>query len=284
MTRQVIMSGQIVINNELQQYHLADFHSVILIPLRENGTVTGTLKIFYRRTHRITSSLREMAVGLSQLISTQMEVSRIEQLQEATRKAEFSALQSKINPHFLFNALNAISSLIRIEPGKARQLIANLADYLRYNLSRGDELIDIDSELQQVRDYVAIEQARFGNKLTVEFDLDEVDIKVPSLLLQPLVENAILHGIQPRSAPGKVTIEVRQLAGGVRVAVRDSGYGISQEVIDNLAAGTVNSDSIGLTNVHQRLTLLYGSGLQLHRLEPGTEVCFYLPDPAHQPA
>ncbi len=284
MTRRVIMSGQIVINNELQQYHLADFHSVILIPLREKGTVAGTLKIFYRRTHRITSSLREMAVGLSQLISTQMEVSRIEQLQEATRKAEFSALQSKINPHFLFNALNAISSLIRIEPAKARELIANLADYLRYNLSRGDALIDIGSELQQVRDYVAIEQARFGNKLTVEFDLDAVAIQIPSLLLQPLVENAILHGIQPRSAPGKVTIEVRQLAGAVKVAVRDSGYGISQEVIDNLAAGTVNSDSIGLTNVHQRLTLLYGTGLQLRRLEPGTEVAFYLPDPAYQPS
>ncbi|MFE8730409.1 histidine kinase, partial [Aeromonas hydrophila] len=91
--------------------------------------------------------------------STQMEVSRIEQLKEMTRKAEFTALQSKINPHFLFNALNAISSLIRIRPQQARQLIANLADYLRYNLNKGDTLIDIKEELQQVRDYVAIEQA-----------------------------------------------------------------------------------------------------------------------------
>ncbi|MBZ6065901.1 sensor histidine kinase [Aeromonas schubertii] len=283
MTRRAVVLGQIIINNDLRQYHLANFHSAIIIPLREKGAVTGTLKVYYRCTHSITSSLREMAVGLSQLISTQMEVSRIEQLQEATRKAELSALQSKINPHFLFNALNAISSLIRIDPHKARQLIANLADYLRYNLSRGDELIDLNDELQQVRDYVAIEQARFGDKLTVVFDLDDVTIKLPSLLLQPLVENAILHGIQPRSAPGKVTIEVRQLAGGVRVAVRDTGYGISQEVIDNLAAGTVISGSIGLTNVHQRLTLLYGEGLQLRRLDPGTEVCFYLPDPEVQP-
>src|SRR5690606_8382105 len=155
------------------------------------------------RTHSITSSLREMAVGLSQLISTQMEVSRIEQLKEMTRKAEFTALQSKINLHFLFNALNAISSLIRIRPQQARQLIANLADYLRYNLNKGDELIDIQEELQQVRDYIAIEQARFGDKLEVVFEVDDVHIQVPSLLLQPLVENAILHGIQPRSAPGR---------------------------------------------------------------------------------
>ncbi len=283
MTQRAVLLDQIIINNDLRQYHLSDFHSVIIIPLRENGSVSGTLKIYYRRTHSITSSLREMAVGLSQLISTQMEVSRIEQLKEMTRKAEFTALQSKINQHFLFNALNAISSLIRIRPQQARQLIANLADYLRYNLNKGDTLIDIQEELQQVRDYVAIEQARFGDKLEVVFEVDDVHIQVPSLLLQPLVENAILHGIQPRSAPGRVTIEVKQLAGGIRVAVRDTGYGISQAVIDGVAAGRVESRSIGLMNVHQRVKLLYGDGLHLKRLEPGTEVCFYLPDQEAMP-
>lgn len=283
MTQRAVLLDQIIINNDLRQYHLSDFHSVIIIPLRENGSVSGTLKIYYRRTHSITSSLKEMAVGLSQLISTQMEVSRIEQLKEMTRKAEFTALQSKINPHFLFNALNAISSLIRIRPQQARQLIANLADYLRYNLNKGDTLIDIQEELQQVRDYVAIEQARFGDKLEVVFEVDDVHIQVPSLLLQPLVENAILHGIQPRSAPGRVTIEVKQLAGGIRVAVRDTGYGISQAVIDGVAAGRVESRSIGLMNVHQRVKLLYGDGLHLKRLEPGTEVSFYLPDQESMP-
>ncbi|BDC84715.1 sensor histidine kinase [Aeromonas caviae] len=260
MTHKAVLLDQIIINNDLRQYHLSDFHSVIIIPLRENGAVSGTLKIYYRRTHSITSSLKEM-----------------------TRKAEFTALQSKINPHFLFNALNAISSLIRIRPQQARQLIANLADYLRYNLNKGDTLIDIQEELQQVRDYVAIEQARFGDKLEVVFEVDDVHIQVPSLLLQPLVENAILHGIQPRSAPGRVTIEVKQLAGGIRVAVRDTGYGISQAVIDGVAAGRVESRSIGLMNVHQRVKLLYGDGLHLKRLEPGTEVCFYLPDQEAMP-
>ena len=108
-------------------------------------------------------------------------------------------------------------------------------------------------------------------------------IQVPSLLLQPLVENAILHGIQPRSAPGRVTIEVKQLAGGIRVSVRDTGYGISQAVIDGVAAGRVESRSIGLMNVHQRVKLLYGDGLHLKRLEPGTEVSFYLPDQESMP-
>ena len=106
--------------------------------------VTGTLKIYYRHAHRITWSLKEMAVGLSQIISTQLEVSRTEQLREMANKAELRALQSKSNPHFLFNALNAISASIRLTPDTARQLIINLSRYLRYNLElNDDEPIDI---------------------------------------------------------------------------------------------------------------------------------------------
>ncbi|STD40806.1 Inner membrane protein ypdA [Edwardsiella tarda] len=129
----------------------------------------------------------------------------------------------------------------------------------------------------QVRNYIAIEQARFGDRLQVIFALDPVSISLPSLLLQPLVENAILHGIQPRSGPGRVTIEVRDEPERVRIAVRDTGYGISQAVIEQVARGEPSGDSIGLSNVQQRLQLLYGEGLRIRRLEPGTEVCFYLP-------
>lgn len=106
--------------------------------------MTGTLKIYYCHAHQITSSLQEMAIGLSQIISTQLEVSRAEQLREMANKAELRALQSKINPHFLFNALNAISSSIRLNPDTARQLIFNLSRYLRYNIElKDDEQIDI---------------------------------------------------------------------------------------------------------------------------------------------
>jgi two-component system LytT family sensor kinase len=277
LTRHAVENDQIILENNLQQYHLPDMHSVIIIPLREKGKTCGTLKLFYRRSYGITSPLREVAVGLSQLISTQLEASRVKQLEDMARKAEFTALQSKINPHFLFNALNAISTLIRIQPGQARQLIGNLADYLRYNLSLDDGLIDIQEELQQVRDYVAIEQARFGSKLKVVFDVDDVHLQIPSLLLQPLVENAILHGIQPRKGPGEVNISVKRDGDQIHVCVRDSGYGISEEVMEGIARGKVESRSIGLNNVNQRLKLLYGTGLQLTRLEPGTAVCFDLP-------
>ncbi|MFS1437565.1 LytS/YhcK type 5TM receptor domain-containing protein [Shewanella sp. 10N.286.48.A6] len=274
MTEQAVATGKQIISNNLDAH---DFHSLLIIPLMENNVVTGTLKIFYREPYQIKSSLREMAVGLSQLISTQMEVSRIEQLKTMASKAEFSALQSKINPHFLFNALNAISTLIRIRPQQARELIAKLADFLRFNLDHTDELIDIQEELQQVRDYAAIEQARFGPKLTVSFDIDDVQTCVPSLLIQPLVENAILHGIQPASYPGEVLITVKkQQDDRVKITIRDTGVGIDPALIDKLHQGTIDSTSIGLMNVHQRLKLLYGAGLEITALTKGTEMSFFI--------
>lgn len=172
--------------------------------------MTGALKIYYCHAHQITNTLKVMAVGLSQIISTQIEVSRIEHLRQMADKAEMRALQSKINPHFLFNALNAISSSIRLNPDTARQLIINLSRYLRYNLELNDELIDIRKELHQIQDYIAIEQARFGAKLTVIYDIDDdVSVRIPSLLIQPLVENAIVHGIQPCKGKGVVVIAVK---------------------------------------------------------------------------
>ncbi|MFT5807138.1 MAG: two-component system LytT family sensor kinase [Moritella dasanensis] len=271
MTKKAVETGQLIVNNNLENH---GFKSLILIPLWENGIVTGTLKIFYHQPNKIHPALKEMAIGLSQLMSTQMEVSKIEELRAMTKKAEFSALQSKINPHFLFNALNAISSLIRIDPSKARLLIINLANFLRYNLEQDVNFIDIQDELAQVKNYVAIEKARFANKLAVEFDIDEVNCKIPYLLIQPLVENAILHGIQPSSTGGKVTVSVKKQHQGYHVRIKDTGVGMKQSVIDRLYAGSLDAHSIGLNNVHQRLILLYGNGLHIESSEQGTDISF----------
>ncbi len=274
MTGQVVSSGQFMMSNDLND---ARFCSLLIIPIIENEAVTGCLKIYYQEKNQISHALHEMAVGLSNIISTQMAVSRIEDLKRMTAKAEMTALQSKINPHFLFNAMNAVSSLIRTRPDEARHLIANLADYLRYNLERSDQLIDIQEALEQVKIYIAIEQARFGPKLKVLFDVDAVHIKIPCLLIQPLVENAILHGIQSRSGPGQVTISVKQRDEMVKVSIVDTGKGICQSVIDKLMQEQMASHSIGLLNVHQRVRLLYGEGLHIRRLQPGTEVSFTIP-------
>jgi two-component system, LytTR family, sensor kinase len=274
LTKETIRSGKITIRNQIADQNTPQIQNLLIMPLEERGEVTGTLKIYYRKGYKLTYPLQTMAIGLSQIISTLMEVSRVEQIKEAASKAEMKALQTKINPHFLFNALNAIASTTRKDPEKARELIINLAGYMRFNLEINDELIDIHTALKQVRDYVEIEKARFGSRLQVEYDIDEVGLRVPSLLLQPLVENAINHGILKTKEPGVVTIAVKDKGDKVRISVKDTGVGIEQDVVNNLYKGDVPSKQIGLYNVHQRVKLIYGEGLVIHRLSPGTEVYF----------
>ncbi|HJV31648.1 MAG TPA: histidine kinase, partial [Bacillales bacterium] len=274
LTKETIRSGNITIRNQIADQNTPQIQNLLIMPLEERGEVTGTLKIYYRKGYKLTYPLQTMAIGLSQIISTLMEVSRIEQIKEAANKAELKALQTKINPHFLFNALNAIASTTRRDPEKARELIINLSGYMRFNLEINDELIDIHIALKQVKDYVEIEKARFGSRLQVEYDIDEVTLRVPSLLIQPLVENAINHGILKKKEPGKVTISVKDIGEKVRISVKDTGVGIEEKVVECLYHGDVPAKQIGLSNVHQRVKLIYGEGLKIHRLSPGTEVYF----------
>ncbi len=275
-TKEAIKSDRIIIKNRDFEDKSATLKSAIVIPLKEKNEVIGTLKIYYRKEHKITYSLQSLAVGLSQIISTLMELSKIEQIKEMANKSEIKALQTQINPHFLFNALNAITSCIRINPDKARELTIKLASYLRYNLELNDEFIDIKKELMQVKDYVEIEKARFGNKLNIIYDIDDVDIKIPSLLIQPLVENAIVHGILKDKGAGTVSISVKKHDEKVKITIIDSGIGISEDIIERVYNDTMHENKIGLYNVHLRLKLIYGEGLIIKRLEKGTKIEFYI--------
>ncbi|GKU26977.1 sensor histidine kinase [Clostridium folliculivorans] len=276
VTKEAINSDKIIIrNNGLQDKSLM-LKSAIIIPLKVKNEVIGALKIYYKTSHRITYSLQALAVGLSQIISTLMEVSKVEQMKTMANKAELKALQRQINPHFLFNALNAITSFIRIDPNKARELIINLSSYLRYNLELNSEFIDIKKELKQVKDYVEIEKARFGNKLNIIYHIDDVDIKIPSLTIQPLVENAIIHGILKDKEAGTVQIIVEDKIEKVKISIIDNGIGISEETIENIYNDAVPKNKIGLYNVHLRIKLIYGEGLIIKRLEKGTKIEFYI--------
>ncbi|HAK44146.1 MAG TPA: sensor histidine kinase [Clostridium sp.] len=275
-TKEAIKSGKIIIRNHNIEDKSAMLKSAIVIPLEEKNEVIGALKIYYRKEHKKTYSLQSLAVGLSQIISTLMELSKIEQIKEMANKSEIKALQTQINPHFLFNALNAITSCIRINPDKARELTINLASYLRYNLELNDEFIDIKKELKQVKDYVEIEKARFGNKLNIIYDIDDVDVRIPSLLIQPLVENAIVHGILKDKGTGTVSISVKKHNEKVKITIIDNGIGISEDIIERVYSDTMLENKIGLYNVHLRLKLIYGEGLIIKRIEKGTKIEFYI--------
>lgn len=277
LTKEVILTGEHKMSNQAIAESLPGIQSLLIIPLKEHDVVTGTLKIYYRKAYKITYSLQTMAVGLSQIISTLMEVSRIGEAREMANKAELKALQTTIQPHFLFNALNAIASSIRTKPDLARELVVNLSGYMRYNLELTDELIDYHKELEQVQNYVVIEKARFGKRLTVTYDVDQLELKIPSLVIQPLVENAIVHGILKDKEPGVVHISVKDLGEVVRISVSDTGVGIDESVIKKVMEERIDAHHIGLFNVHKRVKLLYKQGLHITRLAKGTEIYFELP-------
>jgi len=165
-----------------------------------------------------------------------------------------------------------------MSPDRARELIINLSTYMRYNIENVMNLSDIYKELEQVKAYVEIEKARFGDKLNVEYHIDDdVNVKIPSLIIQPIVENSIKHGIMKNGNSGTVSIMVNNISNHkVEVIVQDDGIGIPEEVIRRVYSGNVQQNKIGISNVHNRLKYIYGEGLNIERLEKGTRISFIL--------
>ncbi|KGK87594.1 sensor histidine kinase [Clostridium sp. HMP27] len=279
-TEKVIEKGEILILTNAEQIDCScgtcPLRSAIIAPLKDGDEIIGTLKIYYGKEDAISFRNTNLAIGLSQIISTQLEISKLGKLKEMATKAEIKALQTQINPHFLFNALNTIISFVRINPDKARELIINLSTYLRYNLEIGDNLVDIYKELEQVKAYVEVEKARFGDKLNVIYDIDEdINIKIPSLIIQPIVENSVKHGILEGSKRGTVKIYVKKITNNkAKVIIEDDGVGISEKVIERVYNDNMQENKIGISNVNNRLKYLYGKGLQMERLDKGTRTTF----------
>ena len=280
-TRKVLKTGEVMLVIKEDDEIIEDFldisphiKSCIILPLKEKNDVNGTLKIFFDTAEKITEKNRYLMIGLSHLISTQMEISKVENLMSLVKYSELKALQSQINPHFLFNVLNTMASLIRTNPEKAREVIIDLSRYLRYNLDNNVKSVELIKELNQIDNYIKIEKVRFGDKLNIIYDVDEslYNFQIPSLIIQPLVENSIKHGILKKRENGCVKVIVKKIDKDIEVVIEDDGVGIEQTVIDNLDKQI--QENIGLKNVHQRLKLLYGEGLNIKKLEQGTRIKF----------
>lgn len=281
-TEEVIKNGNIRILNNPKEIECSveacELKSVIIVPLKEGDELFGTLKLYSAKENGISFTHEKLAIGLSQLISTQLEISKVGKLKELATKAEIRALQAQINPHFLFNSLNTIAALLRISPDSARELIVNLSTYLRYNIEETSTFVDISKELQQVKAYVEIEKARFGDRLNVTYDIDEsIHVKIPSLIIQPIVENSIKHGILEGPGSGNVRIEVKKLEENeVKITIEDDGIGIPQAFVDSKDAVLTKENKIGMSNVDARLRHIYGSGLIIERPSVGTRISFIL--------
>jgi two-component system LytT family sensor kinase len=194
---------------------------------------------------------------------------RASHLEASLARAQLEVLRMQLHPHFLFNTLNAISTLVRKDPDAAERTIAQLSDLLRMTLERlGDETSTVKDELEFVDRYLALQQTRFGDRLVVRQHVasDALDALVPSQILQPLVENAIRHGIAPRASGGRVDIDVRRADGHVTLAVRDDGPGLPGGGVGGPggAGSPGNADAVkagvGVTNTRARLAEMYGHG------------------------
>lgn len=217
---------------------------------------------------------------------------RIElKLEEQTRlllQARLDALQSQINPHFLFNTLNSVTTLVRVNPDQAREVVWKLANILRSLLRKHDAFNDLREEVAFIDDYLDIEVVRFGaEKLRVhkELDPDTLDFIVPSMLLQPLVENSIKHGISPKIDGGNITIRSKLLGEKLMIQVQDDGVGMDASgeyaAPDKGNEPRVGQSGIGLTNVAERLNVLYGKAAKMTITPPdngiGTLITLELP-------
>lgn len=265
---------------EVSKYELERFAKRIMFsPIYRNEQVIGTIIICDNRFKDNVGPDLGFIDGLSKLFSSQLALAEMDNQGKLLQKAELRALQSQINPHFLFNALNTISGYTRENPDRARQLLLALASYFRNTLSTHTEWVDIQEEIEHVLSYVEIEKARFEERLSVNIHCSpDCRYTVPNFVIQPLIENAIKHGMTSNSLRVDVTIEEHR--NGLNIVVKDNGCGIAQEKIETFYLGNTDKGKIGMANIHQRLKSIYPNnpGLVIHsKINHGTTIQMFLP-------
>ncbi len=240
-------------------------YTAVSAPLTQGSKMIGTLILLVPKFKLSSEVDLGFVNGLARMFSTQLELSQVDIQTKLRQKAEFSALQSQINPHFLFNALSTISAFVREKPDQARELLLALSGYFRNTLQDGHPMISLYDELQHVQYYLTLEKARFEDKLLITIDIpSDMECMVPSFILQPLVENAVKHGAMRSNKIGIIHVSAWQTEKEeTMISVRDNGPGIPADVVSSLNRGLSCGKSIGLFNVQKRLTSLYG---EQHRL------------------
>jgi two-component system, LytTR family, sensor kinase len=224
------------------------------------------------------ATVMAVAVPIKIWNNTRIEMN-LEQHQQLLLKARMAALSSQINPHFLFNTLNTVASLIRYDPDQARVVVLKLGNILRRLLRKHETFVALQEELNFIDDYLDIEVARFGRdnlQIFKHVEQNSLDAFVPSMLLQPIIENSLKHGLAAKLAGGQITIRTSLNDGRLVIEVEDNGAGIPEERMPQ-----VYVDGIGISNVHERLRVLYGNDFQLQissRQGAGTLIHIEVPE------
>nr|WP_161878308.1 sensor histidine kinase [Alkalibacterium sp. MB6] len=289
LSREVIKSGQ---TKEAHSHEAigcqvpgCPLEAAVIIPLYTKDRIVGTLKLYFTDKEALTFVERQLAEGLGNIFSSQLELGQAEEEARLLQDAEIKSLQAQVNPHFFFNALNTISALIRVDSEQARSLLIHLSHFFRANLQGfRTNLIPLHKELHQVTAYLQIEQARFPERVSVQEQIDESlkSVLVPPFLIQVLVENAFKHAFKERKTTNEIVISVCEELNHILISVKDNGAGIVREDKSDLGKTPVTSTEgtgSALENLTKRLVSLFGEEAKLHfeSDENGTLVWCRLP-------
>jgi two-component system LytT family sensor kinase len=257
LTRRAIAENMVIFADGVQEHFkctLSDkcpLNSVLVVPLHVDNRVIGTIKLYEPRNRIFLNMNKALGEGITGLLSNQLLLSRYEEQKNLLVKAELKLLQAQVNPHFLFNSLNTVIAIIRKDADRARDLLMSLSNFFRKNLKRTSDMSTLEEELDHINSYLKIEKARFEDRLIVEMDIDPalLKLKIPAFTLQPLVENAIKHGISGMIGQGVTKIH----------AYRDGSHAFIQ-IEDNAGAYHENGarDGLGIKIVDKRIKILMG--------------------------
>ena len=253
--------------------------AAVVAPVTSGDEVVGAL-VAYAPT--VGAGLARAVEELARWVSTQVELAELEASRTRAVEAELRALRAQISPHFIYNSLAAITSFVRTDPERARELLLEFADFTRYAFRRSGEFTTLADELRNVERYLALEQARFGDRLAVQILVapEVLPVVIPFLAVQPLVENAVRHGIEGRPGVGHVSLGATDDGAAAHIWVEDDGAGSDPEVVRRVLAGEHVGDSVGLGNVDARLRSVFGDecGLVVETaVGAGTKVSFRVP-------
>jgi two-component system LytT family sensor kinase len=230
---------------------------VVVAPLSVEGHVVGTLQAF---SWTASAGLVRATEEVARWVSGHLELAELDASRTRLMEAEVRALRAQISPHFVYNSLTAIASFIRTDPERARELLLEFAEFTRHSFRRHGEFTTLAEELNSIERYLVLEKARFGDRLVVTLRIapEVLPVAVPVLSLQPLVENAVRHGLERKPGTGHVTIIAEDADQEALISIEDDGVGEDPERVRRALAGDAEMDSVGLGNVDERLRTTYG--------------------------
>jgi two-component system LytT family sensor kinase len=231
--------------------------TAVVSPLVVDERIVGTLAAFAPYP---TAGLALATDETAQWVSAQLELAELDASRTMLMEAEVRALRAQISPHFIYNSLNAIASFVRTDPDRARSLLLEFADFTRYSFRRHGDFTTLAEELRSVERYLLLEQARFGDRLSVKLSIapEVLPVAVPFLCIQPLVENAVRHGLEATEGTGTITIQAHDRGSECLIEVEDDGAGEDPDKVRRALAGDTSLDAVGLGNVDARLRATYG--------------------------